>query len=417
MRHYLVLAHLILLPLVHAGAQATDGFFLEFGATLESEASLGMLSAAVESDPLDAGADALLTSADLLAAGVDSSPQTILLNRLTLSVEAGFRLDATIVEALGSGMVHHSPGRYESPLYTTATLGPSGVRITRFPRRWDDGVLELTFGRVHLQDPSAMVVDQLVDGALAMVRFPRAFALGGVGTTRFVGRYFYDGRLVPGDAAVFASDDLFAPERILGLIRVEYGPLAGQTLGIHASFYDDRESGVGFNSVYPGIAIEGPIVGSLSHSTQAVIQATTVTSGVGLLAWTTLNYAFRPLPIDVVLETGFASGASGSLSEFTAVSPRPISPGLGITLTDLLWVDVGVETELMLFGGSEPVVPRLNGVLLFDVTGPDGWVGFEATGSFSYRILSDLVLEGSAGLSQSELGWAPHFSLAGRIEL
>ena len=417
MNRLVILGGFLALVLTGVSAQTSEGLFVEVDAAVGSTASLGLLSEAIRPVPLDAGPEALLTPADLSDAGGASTPQTVLRNQLDVSVAIGASLPDTILELRLSGTVVHSPGGYYTPLFGAAAPGVSGVTITRFPRAWDGGVLDISLGRLQLQDPSGFVVDQLVDGAGLALRFPRTFVHAAVGNTRWVDRYFYTPRLVSADADVYGGGDVLAPERIIGLLRVEYGPFFGQTVGLHASFYDDRIAGPGTQAAYTGLAASGTIIPGLSHATSIILRFLTGEASPGLIANVEARYEFASLPLGLDANLGYASGSNGPLGSYLAISPQAIVPGLGLVHSGVQWFGVGADAVIPLGLTGEPLEPQLDAVILLDAESADPWVGVEINGSIDYQILSDVLITALAGVSQSDLGWTPHFSLSGRVEL
>jgi hypothetical protein len=416
MKRVLIPALFLLLAL-GAFAQSVDGFFVEYGLTIESELSLGSVAAAIRTNPEDSGADALLRREDLEAAGTASAPQTVLDSTALLGVTVGLRTGDSVIAVVANAVVLQSPGGYRGAASAIVAPADALIAVTRHPRSWNGGVTEVRFGRIRLIDSGSVIIDQLADGAGFSVRFPRVFIEAGAGTTRFIDSFLYSARLSAADGAVFADDAVLAPERMIAVVRGEYGPIAGQYAGLSFVAYDDREPGTGLQAFYAGLAAKGPIVGFVSHETDIVLQGATDSSAPAILAGTTLFADLAAIPVDGRLGVHWSSGDSSGLSRYRPVTAVPVSSGVGVSPGDLLWLDFAAGVDLAAAAGRDPLRPEVASVLLMSPGSSAPWLGFEATAGISAELLGGVFVNAYGGVTRSPLGWSPLFAIKGRLEL
>lgn len=396
-----------------AGALPNEGLGIDYLLELESTASLGSVALLAQVRPMDAGADALLTSDDLSSLSGDPSPQTTFVNRASLQLVFGWRSTDSLLELITTTELLQSPGGYRDPWDGIVAPGVTALRVTRLPRNWDGPITTVSAGRFPVADAGRFIVDQLADGAAFEVLFPRLSVSAALASTRWVDKYVYSARLTPDDAAGFAtSDEYFAPVRLIGLAEFEYRELVGQTLRFSIATYDDRLASPGMDRSYLAVGVGGGLYAGLAHQTIVALQTvsasgTTDASFAGL-SGTELRYRFDSIPLEAFGDLYYATGGS---TPFLSVSPIVVSQPLGLVLSDLLAVGVGIDTTF------DRLVPAFHTRIFLQPLGSQPWVGIESVASLSFALLSDFSLRGSVGASQSALGWLPFLELSGRITL
>ena len=202
-----------------------------------------------------------------------------------------------------------------------------------------------------LNDPSALVPAQLVDGLLVEFRYGGFYGSLGAGYLGLLDKRLNRVRLTAQDTAELADSSVyFAPPRGLAVLRLEADELfAGQRAGFFGIWQKDFRAAVPtMDSWYFETLVEGPITSGFRHES-ALVAAVTVPSGsapgLGLLISELVAYR---LPVSFLHEAWFsvlwASSPGSTLAGFPALAGPPVSTGLQAALSDIVRLELGLDS-------------------------------------------------------------------------
>jgi len=409
-----------------AAAVAQSGFQWQFDAEIKSRLGYGTLSQAVTSAPGEFGADAVLSAADLLAAGNGFTEQLSFGSQLDAAAVMRWEFDQTALEATVSAGARHAQYGYWPDSGVLVAPGPTGVRFVwgrRDPEEWGFAV---GGGRFYLSDSTGMVVDQLVDG-VSLSGGNRSFYLRvDAGLTGLVDRFLFSPRVAPGDAEVFEDAVVLAPNRLLMQIRTEAAVTADHSVALSTLLYEDLLPDLSATYLLVQLAGQGSIVrfeplgqtgGGLSHTSQVVVQTALPNAAVGLLASSRIELRAAGRPLMIGLDALFASGGDG-LRRYLPLNSAPLGQLVAVPAQNVirLALDGRVFATLL----ERPVEPALSASLFLipdPEPGESAFLAVETVGTVDYALLNDLSVHMLAGFAVSPVGLSPLFSLSGRLTL
>ncbi|MFI5367676.1 MAG: hypothetical protein ACHQ1F_01555 [Spirochaetia bacterium] len=366
------------------------------------------------------------------------------------SASLGFTLDHALGRGIMSyrlgGQIQYAPQRIAAgaPAFSAITAYPveTGLSYELPPPSLIGLWFRATLGRLALEEPTGLLLEdptavhetQLSDGLLLEFRLHGLYGSLGAGYLGLLDRRLNRVRFTPQDFMELAdSSQYFAPSRGLAVLRLEAEDLfGGQSVGLFGIGQKDfRGAPPTFDSWYMGTVVSGPIAFGFRHST-SVVAAIAVPSpgqpGLGILLASQVAYR---LPGNLLHEAWFsliwASSQGGGLTGFPQLAGPPVSVDFAVPLTDIVSIELGIDTTLALPPAVTPLRVAFTSQLLLEPSGqlPAGYsfrtagpfVGTDLELSARYEPIEGLRFDARAGTLITLSGVLPTVRLEGMVTL